>query len=294
MYEEDLLALEKRAKFSKSSRLLRLFKEPVHLGSSKLLEYYAYFKKKGVECVAKTFWGDEINVVFPEIVSMRLYRYGYFEENLTKVFMTHLKTGMVFFDVGAHFGYYSLLGSMLVGNKGKVCAFEPSPTTFSMLNKNIENRPNTSAFNLAVFSKNTTLDITDFGTTYSAFNSIGHGNIQDNIKSKIQISKSSIKTISIDSFIQGAGVIPDFIKIDAEGSELDILNGMKVTLKEYRPIVTLEVGDISGVGESTSSRKVVEHMLLYDYRCLECEQGKLIEHVVRDRYLHDNLLFLPA
>jgi len=48
-----------------------------------------------------------------------------------------MKPGMVFFDVGAHYGYYSLLGSELVGEKGVVYSFEPIKSTFNILKNNI-------------------------------------------------------------------------------------------------------------------------------------------------------------
>lgn len=54
-------------------------------------------------------------VVIAELVSLFIYRYGFFEEGLTNIFLHYLKPGMTFFDIGAHFGYFTLLGSALVG-----------------------------------------------------------------------------------------------------------------------------------------------------------------------------------
>ncbi len=59
---------------------------------------------------------------------------------------------MVFFDVGAHFGYYSLLASTLVGKAGAIHAFEPTPSTFEVLRRNAD-EPNVRVDNVALWTK---------------------------------------------------------------------------------------------------------------------------------------------
>jgi len=63
---------------------------------------------------------------------------GSYEEETTKLFTEILKEGMTVLDIGANIGYFSLIASRLVGDKGKVFAFEPYHETFSLLQKNIE------------------------------------------------------------------------------------------------------------------------------------------------------------
>ena len=54
----------------------------------------------------------------------------------TKVLRETLKSGDIFFDIGAHIGWYSLNAAQIVGEKGKVIAFEANPNCFADLGKN--------------------------------------------------------------------------------------------------------------------------------------------------------------
>src|SRR5215204_6421461 len=64
------------------------------------------------------FTGQEISVAVPEIVGDDLYRLGYIEPAVTRVLLDYLEPGMAFFDVGARYGYYTLIASLLVGATG--------------------------------------------------------------------------------------------------------------------------------------------------------------------------------
>ena len=104
-----------------------------------------------------------MTVAFPEPVSLLLYRYGYFEEELTSMVLEYLKPGMTFFDVGTHFGYFTLLASSTVGERGAVHSFEPTPSTFKVLRENVSGRANVRVFNVAMYSEEGQLPFNDYG-----------------------------------------------------------------------------------------------------------------------------------
>jgi FkbM family methyltransferase len=66
-----------------------------------------------------------------------MFLYGVFEISETRLVQALLRPGMVFFDVGANIGYYSLIGSHLVGPTGAVHAFEPNAAVRERLDENI-------------------------------------------------------------------------------------------------------------------------------------------------------------
>src|ERR1043165_1048267 len=134
---------------NEAPRFSKLLHSPVRLLYSKCLEVYARQFRAPVWRRAGPFWGVEVHVVFPEGMSMALYRYQFFERGLTQYLLDLLKPGMVFFDVGAHFGYYSLLASRLVGGEGAVHAFEPTPSTFDVLRRNHATKAKQWARNVA-------------------------------------------------------------------------------------------------------------------------------------------------
>src|SRR5204862_6451965 len=83
-----------------------------------------------------TFWNRRFDVVLPEGTSTHIWRYGFFESDVCTFMLRGLEPGMVFVDVGAHFGFFTLLGSDLVTGEGRVVALEPMPRTFRQLNRN--------------------------------------------------------------------------------------------------------------------------------------------------------------
>src|SRR5712692_7132722 len=86
---------------------------------------------------AKTFWGGSLDIVLPEAVSTQIWCYGFFEEDVCLFLRRSLRPGMVVIDVGAHFGFFSLLASELVGSEGRIVAVEPMPETFGRLARNV-------------------------------------------------------------------------------------------------------------------------------------------------------------
>jgi len=121
--EELEKLLEKCLDICKGNKIQKLLKVPKGIVVSKIMEEIAFCLKKPIRCKVKTFWGEEMLVIIPEVVSLNIYRYRFFEEDLTKMILEYLKPGMTFFDIGAHFGYYTLLASFIVGEKGIVHSF---------------------------------------------------------------------------------------------------------------------------------------------------------------------------
>ena len=270
----------------------RVLKQPVRLLWSKLLEKTCLARQRTMTLKARLFWGEDMNVVFPEIVSCFLYRYGFFEPDLTTIVMTHLKPGQNFFDVGTHFGYYSMLASRIVGHEGQVHGFEPTMGTYKIVHSNLGLKSNVTLNNVAAWSEETTLKFTDYGVQWSAFNSLYGAKLENSIVAKMSPRDYDVKAISIDKYVDESGVRPDFIKIDAENAEYDILKGMTTTLRDIRPIITLEVGDVNE-GEFKNSSACVHFLVEHNYKVLELRDGVLCEHEIDKKYSHANLLFIP-
>src|SRR5262249_8726257 len=118
------------------------------------------------------FTGQRMRVVVPEVVGAELYRHGYIEPAMTRVLLERLRPGMVFVDVGAHYGYYSLLASQAVGPAGAVLAVEPARRTFQILRRNVARLDNVTAHQVAAQAATGTMDLHDFGPRQSALNTL--------------------------------------------------------------------------------------------------------------------------
>ena len=257
----------------------------------KLLFYFNFYKK-GISVESKLFNNSRLTVKLPESVSESIYRYGFFEEGLTYFLITHLKPGQVFFDIGAHFGYLSKIASDITGINGSVHSFEPTPSTYELLSINSKNS-NIIINRNAVFSSSKKIILNDYGILNSSFNSIYHGRIGGDNSKKIEVIQFEVATITIDQYIIDKGIIPNLIKIDAENAEYEILLGMKNTLKNHKPIITLEVGDKNADG-AVSSRRLIDFMIENNYQPLYYKNMDFVKlTTLSNNYDYDNLFFIP-
>lgn len=126
----------------------------------------------------------------------------------------------VVFDVGAHIGTFSSLC------KGTVLAFEPSFGNYKALRKNTD----AEAY-LCALGEKEGIAALRLSATGSASNSL-----KDRF---VPAGEEKVFMTTIDSFCDRRGLKPSFLKIDAEGSELDILKGAQRTIKEAKPFIAM-------------------------------------------------------
>lgn len=284
---------QKAVSFSKKNRLLQFLLNPLKILKYLFFTRFSFLIGKGISWRTNLFFGKDISGIFPDVVFSFIYLYGYSEEGLTTMVLKYLKPGMIFFDIGAHIGYETLLSSKIVGDEGKVFSFEPTPSTYNLLYKNTRKAENVITNNVAVWSKSAILNFFDYGPFDSGLNSFFKP--RDSQKTLLSLRAESIKvpTISLDNYIDLYNIKPDFIKIDAESAEYDILVGMEKKVMAFKPIIVLEIGDMPS--EIGKTRRCIKFLKNFGYKVLEYSGGKLREHMVKDDYLgvYDNLLFLP-
>ncbi|TRZ80986.1 FkbM family methyltransferase [bacterium] len=142
--------------------------------------------------------------------------------------MKEIKKGDIVIDIGANIGYYALMEANLVGSKGKIYAIEPVPQNFKLLEHNIalNNYTNIETFNLAIGAKN----------MINPIYLTPHCNCCSMIKDESKITeKIMVKTVILDKFLKDKPT-PNFIRMDTEGYEFEIIQGMKKTLAVKKPL----------------------------------------------------------
>ena len=238
----------------------------------------------------KTFWGKRMKIILPEVISSDLRRFGFIEDSVASFIINNCSKGDTVIDVGSHFGFFSLLMSEVVGNDGSVHCFEPTPSTFSILNSNVFNIDNIFINQKAVLDKEIEIELNDYGLTSSAFNSIKNSREKKRIN-KLNQSKISVKTTRLDDYVISNKLKPTLVKIDAESSEYKVLIGMDYILKEIKPILCVELGDFD-VYDVKSSREIINLLMeSYGYKPYEISNGKLKLHKLKEKYDFINLFF---
>jgi len=150
-----------------------------------------------------------------------------FEPTTSEALRKFLRPGMVFFDVGAHIGYFTLQGARLVGKTGRVYSFEPEDKNYSFLEKNTK----INGYGNIVTTKTAVSNVSGRATMY-----IGQDTGLHSLKIKSK-RKSQVKTVSIDDFCRKENISRiDLVKIDVEGGELDVIEGMRTAAKNNKKI----------------------------------------------------------
>jgi len=201
--------------------------EGIHKKKSQLIKLRWYFDKKILGHLAS----ETIN---------SLIKSGYYEPNEMLFLRQYLKKGMVFIDVGAHIGLYTIFAAPLIGKQGKIFSFEPSNREFKILKKNTKRMKGVTALRLALSdsNKDKTLHIAD---DYHS----GHNTIEQFTYPETKtVSSEEVPAITLDEFSSGHNLTRlDVLKIDVEGHESSVIDGGLKTIKKFRPLIIIEVSD---------------------------------------------------
>jgi FkbM family methyltransferase len=195
---------------------------------------------------------------------------------------------MTILDVGAHIGFYSSLLSRLVGTSGHIESFEPTPWTFSLLKKNAGDSRNVTLNNVALANSEGRLEFSDYGPGFGAYNSAS----QDGAFINKPHRTISVPALTLDGFCAKNHITPDLIKIDAEGLEYSILQGMTTIIRSVRPLITLEMAN--GEAWAEGCAKASQLLLDNSYAAYEMEDdGHIKPHQMQHSYEYTNILFVP-
>ncbi|HWZ46213.1 MAG TPA: FkbM family methyltransferase [Candidatus Saccharimonadales bacterium] len=157
---------------------------------------------------------------------------GSYEPLETLILQKVLRPGMTFVDVGANWGYFSLLGSHIVGRTGRVIALEPDPRTFAALQSNISRNSldNVTVKQVAAADRQGTCIIAGYSEEDGNF---GVTRLVDSAPTSGV--RFQAQTETLDSLLHECGLDKvDLVKIDVEGAEDLVLAGMQAGLQQAR------------------------------------------------------------
>jgi FkbM family methyltransferase len=194
-----------------------------------------------------------INKVLAQLMSPNRY-----EQKFRSELIGSVQKGDVVWDVGANVGFYTTIFSELVGEKGLVFAFEPSIANLKELKKNTGSSSNSQIVSLALADRNGTVSF------YQGEDDLGATSRVLDEKDPLQRDSGSVETRTGDSCIE-LGLVrqPNVVKIDVEGFELDVLNGMKgcIASPELRVLlIEVHFGLLAKRGR-TNAPKEIEQLI---------------------------------
>lgn len=191
------------------------------------------------------------NVKMPHVI-LRMYLRGVHEPETTALVRRMLREGDTFVDLGADFGYYTLLCASLVGLSGTVITFEPYATSGKKILSGIKaNRfKNISLQELAVGDRIGEADL------YISKRSVGRSSI---FAEKEKSSRSvPVSVTTLDAFFDGTEGPICLIKIDIEGAELAAVRGGRQFFKRHSETgLVIEIAPKTLLSCGTSSEELL-------------------------------------
>jgi FkbM family methyltransferase len=208
------------------------------------------------------------------------YLIGTAERHLQRIIREHVSAGDTVFDIGANIGFVTLSLAKQVGVKGRVTAFEPIPENAQALRENLQNNRIVNVQVLETAASEQSGDaVIRLTENHSTASLIWH-------KKDPTAKEVHIKTVVIDDLVdRGELGRPTFVKIDVEGAEGLVLNGMRRTLAAARPAVFIECSES---GRATTWAILRE----LGYRCQSAITGEEIAQF--ERYRHSDFLWVPS
>ncbi|MFM8450325.1 MAG: FkbM family methyltransferase [Haliscomenobacter sp.] len=238
-------ALHQLEQFARGNRWKRFFRAPLRYLFAVGFRYLVYpFTQRGILLQSATFFGKPMHLVLPAGTDIFLAggKTHDSEIRLARFLSLHLQPGDRFLDIGAHYGYFTLLAASLVGEHGAVLAFEPALSTFQILEKNTKAYPAIRIFNYAVSDLAAPVTFYEFPVLYSEYNAMDtQPYLETRWFRRYAPQPRTVQAVVLDAFQETAHFRPAIVKLDVEGAEDKVLSGYLNTLRAGdAPFVVME------------------------------------------------------
>ena len=197
-----------------------------------------------------------------------IHRNGTYEKHFLDLINLVIKEGDCAIDMGANLGYHTVSLSKLVGNSGKVIAFEPQRITFQQLNCNIflNKLDNVYTYNAAVGEEYSEIYIeqVDYYKVVEGYygTNIGNTSISNN-RIGDKVPKITLDSLNLPKC--------NFIKLDIQGCELLALMGARNTILKHRPILFIEMEIQHLIKFNTTVEYLQQYIFTLGYKILRID-----------------------
>ncbi len=253
---------------TRTKKIISMLPQRARLRVAKKLYDYQSAEINGIDLVAPL--QDDGLVCFintKDLIGWKIFFLGEYEAGTNRALSKYIKKGDVVIEAGANLGSETLLLSRMVGDGGHVYGFEPNPYTFERLSINvaINELKNVNVYDIAIGEKDGEI----------SFNIYPKGFCNPGMSSKYmatsQTRKITVQQQTLDSFVAAKGISKvDFIKMDIQGAEMDLLNGAHVTLSTYKPTIFTEA-----LQEYNDVKTLYNKMKEYGYNIYMVEENGL-------------------
>jgi FkbM family methyltransferase len=214
-------------------------------------------------------------------------RQGHFEALEQAFLFLYLREGDRFLDCGAHVGLFSVLAGKLIGPSGAIAALEPNPANVGQLRRNLDNNriPNVRIFEKAAWSNEGSLKFPKPLPGKSAYGVVQQ---PDFTEESISVPGTTLARVLDEMKWDRA----DFVKVDTEGAEREVLRGAEAAIREGGlPLVMIEFteNNLLRAGDSTEKLFRFVEDLGYQLHRFDAEKFRLERAVWTGPIWYENL-----
>lgn len=235
-------------------------------------------------------WGDRW-IARNDVIDEHIRSEDEFERAEQQFVLNFLKPGMNVFDVGAHHGLYTLLAASKVGATGKVVAFEPSPRERKRLTENVllNGYQNVTVEPMALGKTNGKATLHVCLGRETGCNSLRPPAVEEPLES------FEVPVSTVDTYCMTYGITSiDFVKLDVEGAELDVLAGaQEFTTRTPRSVFLVELADVRTLSWGYQSSSIYDALASRGFRWYSVTEGGFLKPQERKDSFHENLVAVP-
>jgi len=199
-----------------------------------------------------------------------------------------LKPGDVVIDVGANMGEFSLKVSQLVGERGKVISFEPDPVNFQRLQTNFSLNPELAArievHNVGLGEFPGTVNLSVVNESNRGMNRV--------VKDALNFNSITINTLD-NIVLSGQLTKLDWIKIDVEGFEMNVLKGAEQAILQFKPSLFIELDDKNLREQNSSASDLVNWLTERGYIVTIAQSNQVLQSTDNFINCHYDILAIP-
>ena len=245
------------------------------------IEDYIFYKRKSSFVKPGYIRVEDKGVSFELLIDPKngvldeyLFINSKYERHITSEMHTYVKPGDIVLDIGANIGLHTILLAKITGAYGQVYAFEPIPSIYTQLEKSIEknNIKNIRVGKFALGEKKEELYI-NINLGCVASSSILDKDVS-NMTTNIKIQVRTLDSLNLQKV--------DFIKLDVEGYEWNVISGGMNTIKRYKPTIIFEYSpDYFRRAGNNDGNKILNFMIDNNYVMYDLEnKNKVVLNII--------------
>ena len=248
-----------------------------------------------IDAPVLTPWLDGLRIyAYPKNETSRcLFVTGRYEPNEFCFLNQILQPGMVFLDIGANMGLYTVFAARKVGERGTVVAVEASSRECERLLRNVAIN---SLSNVRLVRKAVSDSSSEADLLVATDERSGHNTLGAFMYDTVAANKERVHTERLDDIVRREGLVRvDAAKLDVEGAELRVLRGAVEVLERFRPVLLLEIADPALRHQGCDSAQIWDFLRQRNYRLFEFDQrtGAPVPAVQKPFYQSENLIAVP-